>query len=194
MCRGGQRSRGPSGPVLDDGAAGALVPVGDPAAPGPHHRRTAGRARSVAANLPPVLGNAVAKYDWPVVTAQVVKVYENRGGRGSAIGGRRGIGMFLRSSRSDARCATVGHSAPMRFIPTKWAGSRALSTMRVANSTVEVIRKLGRADGRTGLGVDRFAEGQLQKAGAHAPFIWCLRAAVGTIYSRGIVTVYWIAA
>ena len=62
-------------PVLDDGAAGALVPVGDPAA----LARTIGelldapqRRRELAARA----RNAVAKYDWPVVTAQVVKVYE----------------------------------------------------------------------------------------------------------------------
>ncbi len=61
--------------VLDDGTAGALVPVEDPAA----LARTIGalldapvRRRELAARA----RIAVTKYDWPVVTAQVVKVYE----------------------------------------------------------------------------------------------------------------------
>ena len=61
--------------VLDDGAAGVLVPVADSAALAASIGSLLDapvRRREIAAQA----RISVAKYDWPVVTSQVVKVYE----------------------------------------------------------------------------------------------------------------------
>ena len=62
--------------VLDDGRAGVLIPVGDARRARPPPSATCWTTRRAGRGCRIRAAEAVAAYDWPVVAARVVKVYE----------------------------------------------------------------------------------------------------------------------
>ena len=75
--------------VLEDGAAGRLVPVDDPAGAGRGADRGARPTTRPAQRYVEAATKAVRRYDWSVVARQILRVYETVAGAGAKVQRRR---------------------------------------------------------------------------------------------------------
>ena len=93
--------------VLEDGAAGRLVPVDDAAALAAGIDRGASDDAGARSGYVAAAAEAVRRYDWSVVAEQILRVYETVAGAGPRSGGRL-VGRLISRRVGDERRGSRG--------------------------------------------------------------------------------------